>query len=438
MTNAVPVNHVQVPSIERHLIASLLWSGCEITRAEDHVQPEDFVSPACRAAYEGLLALPAFREQEDVDLATLAAWLTTSRHDACDDIDGWLLWLKRTRVLACNAEHVEDRALTVGHAALGRSLGAMAAHFSMLATEWTPTDHEGQMQMMDEQTLALVQRIDKARRHGLLTTLAEAGQKVLDSLDTPSAALRPTGLADLDNTIGGLTPKRLVVIGARSGDGKSTLALQIALNRALVGDKVLMFSLEMPPEELSSRAIANLAGIEMFARRRAFNVGEKDGIAHAISRLTECGFSIYDKPEVDIRLICAAARKQKETTGLDLLVVDYLQLVECHEVKRDGSNWREREVATAAKYLRKLSQELDCVVIAPVQLNDEGLVRESRAIKNEASLLMILSKEEDRPNVMLCDIEKHRVGEAGRRIGFYWDKPHYRCADLARSEAIYS
>lgn len=199
-----------------------------------------------------------------------------------------------------------------------------------------------------------------------------------------------TGWPDLDR----ISPVRrgdMVVIAAQAKGGKSTLALSYMAEVCKRGMSALLLSLEMPARDIIEKMLAREARVRldtMYAR--SFGGPEMSRIARANQDMAEWQADIRSDCH-DLPAIIAAARSAKaQRPGLALVVVDYLQLV-----RGPSGDSREREVAEVSRTLRMMAMELDCVVVALSQLNDDGKLRESRAIGQDATAVWTIAKKED-------------------------------------------
>ncbi|MFJ4633043.1 replicative DNA helicase [Streptomyces sp. NPDC088847] len=228
------------------------------------------------------------------------------------------------------------------------------------------------------------------------------------------------GFADLDAITSGMHPANVTVIAAASGIGKSTLALNAAVAAAKTGATVMFSSLEMSATELMQKITAAEGKIALH------HLTHQGGLTpdgwETVKRLgTELFRSlplrVYRPDGAALHDIASAARACARDGGLALLVVDYLQLV---EVEQSRNITREQAVAAVSRGLKNLSVDLDCHVIALSQLNDDGLMRESRAIKNDASTVIKVErpdaddKESARAGEVDLVIEKNRFGPTAR------------------------
>nr|WP_269153187.1 DnaB-like helicase C-terminal domain-containing protein [Streptomyces halstedii] len=213
------------------------------------------------------------------------------------------------------------------------------------------------------------------------------------------------GFADLDAITSGMRPGNVTVVGAASGVGKSTFALNAAVAAAKTGAPVMFSSLEMSGTELMQKIAAAEGKIALH------HLTHQGGLTaegwETVRRLGPELFQslplrVYRPDGASLGDIASAARACARDGGLELLVVDYLQLV---EVEQARNITREQAVASVSRGLKNLSVQLDCHVIALSQLNEDGMMRESRAIKNDASVVIKV----ERPD--MADPESHRAGE---------------------------
>jgi replicative DNA helicase len=273
---------------------------------------------------------------------------------------------------------------------------------------------------------------------------AEAMGTALDRLEAIHARAKaglshvtgvPTGLPWLDDQMLGLQPGTLVIVAARPSVGKTALALNIAAHAAVKGEKkVVFFSLEMPSDQLALRLLASEAKLDS-ERVSKGKLGQHDW-----DRIMTHGERLMGAPiwfddtfmlsPVELRSKC---RKLKREGGLDLVVVDYLQLM--HAPSERSSQSREQEIATISRSLKALAKELDVPVVALSQLNRAvekrkgerpmlADLRESGAIEQDADVVMFLHRPEpegespqDAMNSDVQEVElilaKHRQGPTG-------------------------
>src|SRR5690606_21476273 len=180
----------------------------------------------------------------------------------------------------------------------------------------------------------------------------------------------PTGLVDLDEILnGGMRRGALITVGARPGMGKSAFAETLALNAALDGHSTLFMSMEMPESEVVERAIASVGRVSARALARGdrgldLNDGRRK-VTHAVTTMSEAKLCIDDEPGLSLLQVVTKARAIKRKHGLDLLVIDYLQLMTGTEEKRY------LQIEAITKGLKILAKSLNITVVALSQFSRE-------------------------------------------------------------------
>ena len=267
-----------------------------------------------------------------------------------------------------------------------------------------------------------------------ITELIQPGLKKLEELYYKKISLTglPSYFNDLDNLTSGFQPSELVVIAARPSMGKTAFSLNIALNNALNKKKVAFFSLEMSKEQVLMRLLASLAQINL-SQLMTGQVGDNrwEKLIAVAGQLSHVPFFIDDSSPLSPYEIRAKARRMKARQGLDLIVVDYLQLMQLPERAEN----REREVSEMSRLLKTFAKELNIPIVALSQLN-RGVesrsnrrpilsdLRESGAIEQDADMIMMLYREdyyEDSESTGIAEIiiNKNRNGPTGT-INLRW------------------
>ena len=235
-----------------------------------------------------------------------------------------------------------------------------------------------------------------------------------------------TGSKKLDELTSGLHKSDLIIVAARPAMGKTAFVLNIAQNAAKKGGaSVLIFSLEMSKEQLGQRLLAMEARVEM-QKLKTGNIERNDWekIHFALDSLSKTKIHIDDTPGITILDMKNKCRRLKAEKGLDLIIIDYLQLM-----NSDGkAESRQNEISTLSRYLKLLAREMDCPVIvlsqlsrAPEQRQDHRPIlsdlRESGSIEQDADMVMFLYRDdyynkENSEKVGICEVilAKHRSG----------------------------
>ncbi|MDR0851554.1 MAG: replicative DNA helicase [Clostridiales Family XIII bacterium] len=263
-------------------------------------------------------------------------------------------------------------------------------------------------------------------------------KKMEETADKPNGMTGlPTGFAELDRITSGLQDSDLIVLAARPGVGKTSLALNIAAHAAIkAAARVLVFSLEMPEIQLTQRILSAEAKVDLLRIRNgmAYGSGEDmEKVREAMAKLSETKLNIVDGSSgVSINEIKNKCRRLKAKDGLDLVIVDYLQLMDLSGSAKASARPenRQQEIATLSRSLKQLAGEMECPVIVLSQLSraveTRGFhkpvlsdLRESGAIEQDADIVMFIyeNKTDDEDNDMdnrrQLLIAKHRNGETG-------------------------
>ena len=257
-----------------------------------------------------------------------------------------------------------------------------------------------------------------------------------------------TGFNALDNVLAGFQKSDLIILAARPSMGKTTFALDIARNAALqYGASVGIFSLEMSDQQLVDRMLAAEAGVDSWKLRtgRLSTDAEFESVQTAMAKLSDAPIHIDDQPGTNILKMRSAARRLKNEHGLDLLIVDYLQLM--HPTSAKASDSMTQQVTEISRSLKLLARELDVPVLALSQLSRAveqrggkprlSDLRDSGSIEQDADVVMFIHREDKvnkdaesaRPNIAEILVEKHRNGPVGI-AELYFDGKHVRFLNL--------
>lgn len=253
--------------------------------------------------------------------------------------------------------------------------------------------------------------------------------KLMDERSRMKEALTgvPTGLSDLDKKLSGLQKSDMVVLAARPSMGKTAFSLCLARNAADKGNSVMIFSLEMSKDQLAQRFIAMEAMIDAQQLRTGDLEPEnwKD-IAYSVDSLAKMDITIDDTPGLSLMAIKNKCRRKKAETGLDLIIIDYLQLMEI----AGRSESRQQEISSLSRGIKQLAREMECPVLVLSQLSRSpelrsdhrpllSDLRESGAIEQDADVVLFLYRDEvyneetEKPGICEVNIAKHRNGPTG-------------------------
>lgn len=237
------------------------------------------------------------------------------------------------------------------------------------------------------------------------------------------------------NAMGGLVPGETIVIGAQSSNGKTALALSMLAHACAQGAPCAMFSLEMRREKIVQRLLAaeSLVDAQRLRTDRLTEDELRDAY-EASDRISAWPLHIYDDPFIKPEQFRDMCRTLKADHGIQVAVLDYLQLVE--PSRRGNGDTREREVAEVSRMVNGVAKELGVCVVTMSQLNEENRMRESRAIKNDADIVLLIepwdnTNAANEAEVVDITVDKARDSRTGK-FQLSYLKKFVRFADVAR------
>lgn len=361
-TPRVPPQDIEA---EISTLGSLMLDQEAIFRVADTLISQDFYKPAHREIYEAMLDLT--NKKEPIDVLSVA---TRLREKGKLEEIGGSTYLTSLVNAVPTASHIEHYSAVVRRKRLLRNLIEASHHISQLG--YREADNVEELIDQAEQKIFGIAR-DSLRQEfiAVRAALEEAWERI-ERIHRDRNALRgvPTGFEDLDNLLGGLQKSDLIVLAARPSLGKTSLSLDIARNAALLGHPVGLFSLEMSRDQLTDRLIAAQGGVDLWRLRtgRLRHEGENNDfsrIQNAMASLSEIPFFLDDTPSPTVIELRAKARRLQAQHKLELVVIDYLQLIRGHQ----NTESRVQEVSEISRSLKALAKELNLPVLALSQLS---------------------------------------------------------------------
>jgi len=417
---------------EQAVLGAILLDNQALYKTLEILDPEEFYRPVHKRIFRGMVELA--EQSQVIDLLTLTDHLR--RGEALDAIGG-TAYLTDLAQSVATAAGVAYHARMVHETAVSRSL-------IVAATEIVSRGYEGTRRV--DELLDFAERsifgIAERRIKRLFTSMQDVVASTvahIDQLYTRKERITgiPTGFHDLDERTAGLQPSDLIIIAGRPSMGKTSLALGIALNAALNRTRqytVAIFSLEMSKEQLCMRLLSAAGNLNMHRIRTGhLNEDEWKTLARTASLLHDSRIYIDDTPAITVLEMGAKIRRLRAEHGLDLVVVDYLQLMSGSGTSEN----RQQEISDISRSLKSVAKELNIPVVALSQLSRAvenrpskrpllADLRESGAIEQDADLVMMIfrsemyaaevEEEEDKPDeehVAEILIAKHRNGPTG-------------------------
>jgi len=381
---------------EQATLGAMLMEREAIARVVDLLDPDDFYSPQHQMLYRAMIDM--FNDSEPVDLVTIQARLQDRGELQEAGGTSYLLALQEAAPTAAAVNHY---ARIVREKATLRGLIRAAGEIRNLAQSPGDEDLETVLDRCEQEIFSVSERTISPA----FTPIRELLGETYDRIDEMQESHRPgtgllTGYDDLDSLTSGLQRSDLVVIAARPSMGKTALALNIGSYVAKTQNKVVaIFSLEMAKEQLGLRLLCSEAGVNQQNVRQGYvDRGDMDRIAIAASELYKAPMYLDDSPTMTVLQMRGKARRLRAEHGLDLVIVDYLQLVSGYGRFEN----RNQEISQVARSLKALARELRVPVVALSQLSRAvearghprrpmlSDLRESGSIEQEADVVSFI------------------------------------------------
>lgn len=423
------------------VLGSIIIDPEAIVQISDFLRTDDFYRDAHRTIFEVILQL--YEEREPADFITICDEL--ERRNKLEEVGG-ASYITSLINQVPTSGNVEFYARIVERTAILRRLIHAAGQIAAIAYE--ESDADIALDKAEQLIFNISQRHTRSDFAHMRDILAEYMNK-LDQLHERRGTIVgvPTGFTDLDRLTGGLQKSDLIVLAARPGIGKSSLALSLAHNSALkYQNSIAVFSLEMSKDQLAQRLLSMDAGIDQQRLRTGrIEDDEWDRIVYAMDTLSEANIWIDDTAGISTMEMRSKARRLQAEHGIDLIIVDYLQLMQATIGGKRNEN-RVQEISEISRSLKGLARELNIPVLALAQLSRAvesrqskvpqlSDLRESGSIEQDSDIVMFIyrddlyNQESERKNIADIIIAKHRNGPIGE-ISLYFQASQTRFRDL--------
>jgi len=428
---------------EQCLLGCLMLDKDAIVKVVDSIRAEDFYKASHQDIYQAMADI--YSRSDPIDIMSVSARL--KERNKLEDIGGseYLSSLINT---VPTATHVANYAKIVRQKKILRDLISASEEIGLSAFD-EAEEVDVLLDKAEKTVFGIGQRSLTQAFLPIKDILSDTFER-LDELSKNAGKMRgvPTGFTDLDKILGGLQKSDLVILAARPSMGKTSLALDIARNVAVMENKpVGLFSLEMSKDQLADRLLASTANINLWNLRNG-KLAQDDysRLQHAMGSLSEAPLYIDDAGSVNILQMRAMARRLQANKGLSLIVIDYLQLMEPMN-KFQSSVQQTTENSRALKMLAKelnvpvlvLSQLSRAVEARVPQIPRLADLRESGAIEQDADVVMFIYREDKynenslQKNLAKILIEKHRNGPTGG-IDLYFDEHRVSFRNLDKTD----
>lgn len=409
---------------ERSCLGACMLDESALYEVAGAVKPDDFYNNNHKEIYEAIMGL--YRKNAPVDSLTVSDEL--KKRGSLDMVGGMAYVASLSSDVPLTSNAGEYARIVSEKADLRRLIKTADDIAAKSYAEGVEAD-----QMLDyaEQSIFEIAQGKQSKNVvGLSDILLESMEQISERSKTKDEVIGvPTGFIDLDKMTTGLQKSDLIILAARPSMGKTAFSLCVARNAAARGHNVMIFSLEMSKEQLTQRLISLEAMIDAQKLRTGDLVPEDwKEISKAADALNGMGIYIDDTVSISVTEMKNKCRRLKEQKGLDLIIIDYLQLMQLGTKVES----RQQEIATISRMLKQMARELECPVIALSQLsrNPEGRgktdhrpvladIRDSGAIEQDADVVLFLYRDEvynpetENPGECEVIIAKQRNGPIG-------------------------
>lgn len=425
----IPPQNVEA---EMAFLGSIMLAPENLNEVLDIVAPDSMYSERNRLILLNMLEL--FSKSHPIDLISLSGKL--KEKNILDQVGG-MTYLTELVNGVPSASNIKYYADIVQKKSLMRNLIGASEYICQLGYD-EASEIEGLLDRAEKKIFEVTHFKSSNKFLELKDALGEAWER-LDKLHRSKDEMRgvPTGFKELDIKLAGLQKSDLVILAARPSMGKTSLALDIARQAAVLHNiPVGIFSLEMSSQQLVDRMLAAESKVDAWKLRTGKLSIENDFqfIRDSLDKLAKAPIFIDDQPANNVLRMRSVARRLKSEKGLGLIIVDYLQLMAPTSAKASDSPVQ--VVTEISRSLKQLARELDVPVLALSQLSRAveqrggkprlSDLRDSGSIEQDADVVMFIHREDkynegsDRPNIAEILIEKHRNGPTGK-IDLYFD-----------------
>ncbi len=444
---------------ERAVLGALLLDGGRIPEVAEELVADDFFSPRHRTLFGVLVELAA--ENVPIDFVSVSGALNSTGR--MTSAGGYEALVELAECVTTTA-HLQHHVRLVEQASTLRRLAheATAIVSETFRTKLGGEEVEELLDASEHRIYHVARRAERTQAEPLRNLLGEAFEDITARAHRGNMSGLETPFFELNNITGGLNKGDMIILAARPSMGKTALALNMlehaALSRPEGFDqppRVLLFSLEMGKQQIAKRMIFSRARVAAW-KLKGDRIPEEDYLllGEAVNELSQASLYIDDTPDMSVMGMRARARRIKARDGLDLIVVDYLQLM--HSPRAES---RQVEISSISRSLKQLARELEVPVIAlaqlsrQVELRDPPIpqladLRESGSLEQDADIVMLLTRLERYPkyadnpdykNRAELIIAKHRNGATGRiHLQFFGEYMRFENPTVGVSEAIYA
>ncbi|MDB4978823.1 MAG: replicative helicase [Candidatus Peribacteria bacterium] len=413
---------------ERTVLGALLLDPEAIVKVSDLLVPQDFYDPTYRLVFQTICDL--YQQHEPIDFVTVSSKLSTNKK--VQDIGG-SAFLAELASSVPTSSHIYQYGQIVKTKSVHRRIIEAGQKITALGYEVERPVAE-LLDQVEKTIFSISNTFMKDKFVHIREVLDARYEKFAELHESKGeSAIKgvATGFAALDAKLSGLQPSDLIILAARPSMGKTALALNIAQNAAIKNHKTVgIFSLEMSKEQLVDRLFASMLGVDSWKLQRGkLEDSDFQNMGPIMDDLNKANIFIDDSVASSLPEFRAKARRLQMEYGLDLIIIDYLQLMSTGNNSFAGN--RVQEISEISRSLKQIGRELHVPILALSQLSRAvetrpgnipqlSDLRDSGSIEQDADVVMMLYREDyyeedsDRPGMCDVYIRKHRNGPVGR------------------------
>ena len=443
MIDRVPPQNIDA---EQAVLGAMLIKKEAIAEVSQILRPEDFYRDAHKIVYEAMLTL--FNKNEPADIVTVSEYL--NNENLMEKVGG-------VTFITALANTVPTAANVTYHAKIVREKSDLR-HLINTATDIAGMAYESSDDVADviDKSEKMIMEVANRQNVSAFTPMRDIVMETFDKINVlyeSKGGLTgiPCGFTDLDKLTSGLQASDLILVAARPSMGKTAFTLNIGAHVALKEHKnVAFFSLEMSKQQLVQRMLCSEGGIDSQKLRK----GELDKtdwskLVNVANKVAEAPLYIDDTAGITVMELRSKARRLKAEKGLDLIIIDYLQLMQGRTGKGATDN-RQQEISEISRSLKAVARELNVPVIALSQLSRSvesrqikrpmlSDLRESGSLEQDADIVMFLYREDYydpetvNKNITEVIVAKHRNGPVDT-VKMFFKKEFTRFNDLSKMQ----
>ncbi|MFO3716451.1 replicative DNA helicase [Anaerococcus cruorum] len=426
---------------EKAIIGSILKRNETFDKVNQIIKPVDFYDSRTQRIYKSIITMV----EKDIKIDEVSLLSQLRNENILQEVGGEE-FITEITLSSFYTPNIDTYAKTVKEKSLLRSL--IGASEDIMDVSYRQNDDVSSILSMAESKIFDISQ--SKLNEGLVKigdTLDETVQVINElSLNDGDITGVTTGLETIDLKLSGLQPSQLILLAARPAMGKTALGLTMAWNAAREGKSVAFFSLEMSVLQLNYRLLSMVSMIDL---EQVMNGRIKDDewelLFRATKEIADKDLYVDETPGITLSEMRSKLKRLKAEVGVDLVVIDYLQLMQADSRQEN----RQNEIASISRGLKTLSKELNCPILSLAQLSREADkradhkpilsdLRESGAIEQDADVVMLLYREdyydeEDNPNIAKVIVAKHRNGATGT-LDLFFNKPCTTFRDLSYKE----